>query len=112
MKTVKPYLDAILRAIDKIEQLTPKDEQVFMQDLNAQDATLMRLLDIGETMAVIRDKFPDEYQNHYNHDFPKIISLRNIIAHEYAEVDLSLIREVLHDKLPTFKEIIRNWLAD
>lgn len=100
----------MLLSIQAIETYTPETQVAFLEDPLRQDAILMRLLDIGETMAIVRDKFPAEYQTRYADDFPKIIGLRNIIAHEYGEVDLAIVWQLLLANLPKFKSILQNWL--
>lgn len=112
MKTAAPYLDAILRSISKIEASVGDNKHRFMDDLDVQDANLMRLLDIGERLATVRDSFQHDYETHYHNDFPKIIGLRNIIAHEYGSLDLARVWETIEDYLPAFKKIVEDWLKE
>lgn len=79
---------------------------MFMADPNAQDATLMRLQDIGEQLVRIRDIFPDFYEQHHNDERHKIIGLRNIIAHGYREVDFEIIWNIIEHRLDTFSRQI------
>lgn len=77
-----------------------------MGDPNVQDATLMRLQDIGEQLSRIRDKFPDFYEEHASDEWYKLIGLRNIISHGYREIDFEIIWDVVTHKLANFTEDI------
>lgn len=108
IKTVKPHLTFILETFDVITANTPTDLEAFMKDRNAQDATLMRLQDIGEQLARIRDQFPDFYERYQDDDWHKLIGLRNIISHGYREIDFAIIWDVVTTKLPEAAKHIRN----
>jgi uncharacterized protein with HEPN domain len=99
-KTVKPHLAYIIDTLEVIAANTPQELAAFMNDRNAQDATLMRLQDIGEQLARIRDQFPDFYEQYHDDTWPKLIGLRNIISHGYREIDFAIIWDVVTTKLP------------
>jgi len=63
-KIPKPHLSYILDTINIIEMYTPKDLSSFQLDKNAQDASLMRLQDIGEQLSRLRTNFEDFYYEH------------------------------------------------
>ena len=81
MKNPRPYLLLILDTLNIIRENMPKDKIDFLNDPNVQDATLMRLQDIGEQLIHIRDKFSEFYEQNDNNEWNKIVGLRNIIAH-------------------------------
>ncbi|MFZ2545289.1 MAG: HepT-like ribonuclease domain-containing protein [Candidatus Saccharimonadales bacterium] len=99
-KSVAPHLAYIRETLAVITENTPRTIDTFMSDRNAQDATLMRLQDIGEQLARIREQFPDFYEQYYSDDWPKLIGLRNIISHGYREVDFEIIWNIVTTKLP------------
>ena len=78
-----------------------------MNDRNAQDATLMRLQDIGEQLTRIRDQFPEFYEQNQDDSWHKLIGLRNIISHGYREIDFVIIWEIINTKLPEFTKHIQ-----
>jgi uncharacterized protein with HEPN domain len=78
-----------------------------MRDRNAQDATLMRLQDIGEQLIHIRDQFPEFYDVNEDDSWHRLIGLRNIISHGYREIDFAVIWDVVTKGLPSFEETIR-----
>jgi len=111
MKEPTPHLKFILDTLETIKDKTPNDHQVFMTDSNAQDATLMRLQDIGEQLSRIRENFPDFYEKHQTDEWHKLIGLRNLISHGYREIDFGIIWDVVENKLGDFtNQIIK--LAD
>ncbi len=99
-KSVQPHLAYIRETLHVIDENTPKNHSDFMSDRNAQDATLMRLQDIGEQLARIRDQFPEFYEQYQSDDWPKLIGLRNIISHGYREIDFEIVWNIVVTKLP------------
>ena len=108
MISPRPNLKFILDTLDVIKNNTPNDKTVFMNDLNAQDAPLIRLQDIGEQLVRIRDKFPDFYEQHDSDEWHKIIGLRNIISHGYREVDFDIIWDIVKNRLANFRLTVAN----
>ena len=99
---VSPHIAYILDTLASIKDNTPSDRAVFMRDRNAQDATLMRLQDIGEQLSRIRENFPEYYEQNHDEEWHKLIGLRNIISHGYREIDFEIIWYVITTKLPKF----------
>ncbi len=105
-KSPQTHLDFILDTLESIRSNTPASKPLFMKDPNAQDATLMRIQDIGEQLARIRDGFPDYYNEHQADEWHKLIGLRNIISHGYREIDFAIIWEVISRQLNDFAQNI------
>jgi uncharacterized protein with HEPN domain len=106
MSGPQPNLSFILDTLEAIRKNTPSSKEAFMNDVNAQDATLMRLQDIGEQLVRIRDKFPDYYEEHQTDEWHKFIGLRNIISHGYREIDFEIIWDIVEHKLTDFNSNI------
>ena len=102
-----PNLTFILDTLESIATNTPKEREKFLSDANAQDATLMRLQDIGEQLVRIRDRFPDFFEAEQDDNWHKFIGLRNIISHGYREIDFDVIWDVVTKKLPEFAEHVK-----
>lgn len=111
MKVPTPHLQFILETLSTISANTPDSRDEFMTDRNAQDATLMRLQDIGEQLARIRDNFPDFYEKNHTDEWFKFIGLRNIISHGYREIDFEIIWDVVTHKLSEFSDQISKLAA-
>ena len=78
------------------------------------DACIMRIQVIGETIKAIDDKT----QKNFLKDYPqipwtKVIGLRNIISHEYANIDYEIIWVViqLNKSLKTYHSNCRAFIS-
>ncbi len=108
MKQYQPYLMLALRTIKRIRDNTPKTRDEFLASPNAQDATAMRLQEIGENLAKVRDKFPEVYARYATDDWHKAIGLRNIISHGYQEVDFEAVWNILEAHIDDLATSIEN----
>ena len=96
------YLDDILDAIKRIrDYVCGMDYKSFSSDMRTQDAVVRNLEIIGEASrqlpAEIREKVATI-------EWPKIMSLRNILVHEYFGVNLRIIWDVVEHKLEPLAE--------
>jgi len=97
------YLDDILESIDRIsEYVQGMDENDFSSDRKTQDAVIRNLEIIGEAARNLPDILKDE---HKEMEWPKIIGLRNILAHEYFGVSIPIIWDIVQNKLHPLKEV-------
>jgi len=92
------YLEDIRQAIGKIQSYTAGlTRDMFNQDDRTVDAVIRNLQIIGEAAKAIPDSIRAGYPNV---EWKKIAGLRDILAHQYFEVDLDIIWDVLQNKLP------------
>jgi uncharacterized protein with HEPN domain len=106
-RSAASHLQYILDTLETIRANTSETREEFLNDPNAQDATLMRLQDIGEQLSRIREKFPDFFEQHQDDNWHRFIGLRNIISHGYREIDFDIIWDIVNNKLPAFTEYIK-----
>jgi uncharacterized protein with HEPN domain len=104
----KIYLKDIIECIGKIQNYTAGLAMVdFCNDAKTIDAVIRNLEIIGEAARrlpeEIRIKFPDV-------EWHKIISLRNILIHEYPGIDLETIWDIIENKLSLLKEQVKEIL--
>ncbi|GGD40094.1 hypothetical protein GCM10012288_12660 [Malaciobacter pacificus] len=94
----------ILEKIDDIELFINKFNSIvsLLEDKMGFDATLMCLLQIGETL----NKLESEYKNIDKNDIKGAYDVRNFIAHDYEGVNKSLIEGILRHHLPKLKETL------
>lgn len=108
--------------IDKLEQISESIEIIqerckeyhslndFLQNpwgMTIMEACIMRLQVIGETIRGIDDKTHQELLSMYPQvPWRKIIGLRNIISHEYANIDYDIIWVVIDKHLSPLKEAV------
>ncbi len=77
-------------------------EAEFLADDVVQDAVAFRVLHIGERCgklsATLRARHPEV-------PWPKIIALRNLLAHDYSIVEPAIIWRVVEERLPALIRI-------
>lgn len=109
--------------LDKLEQVSESIEVIqdrckdyrslddFLQTpwgMTVLDACIMRLQVIGETIKSIDDKTHQGLLTNYPQTpWRKIIGLRNIISHEYANIDYDIIWTIIEKYLPSLKESVK-----
>lgn len=77
------------------------------------DSCILRIQVIGETIKSIDDKTKGDFFSHYPEiPWKKIIGLRNIISHEYANIDYDIIWGVMTQHLHTLSTTIEKIKAD
>jgi nucleotidyltransferase len=77
------------------------------------DACIMRIQVIGETIKAIDDKTQKTLLINYTQiPWTKVIGLRNIISHEYANIDYEIIWVVIRKHLPPLKKTVANIIQD
>jgi uncharacterized protein with HEPN domain len=106
----KIYLDDILECIGKIHNYTAGLFLVdFCNDPKTIDAVTRNLEIIGEAARrlpeEIRIKYPDV-------EWHKIISLRNVLIHEYPGIDLETIWDIIENKLSLLEKQVKGILRD
>lgn len=104
LKDPSIYLDDILFSIGLIEQyIEGLSFSTFESSYDMQDKVLRRL----EIVAEAAKKLPEEIRTQ-NADIPwkSIIGLRNIITHEYDEVNLEEVWTIVTEHLPETKKQI------
>jgi len=100
----KFFLEDILECIDKIEMYT-KDlsYEDFVEKQMVIDAVVRNLEVIGEASKNIKD---DARKKYSSIPWNRMIGLRNIIAHGYFGVDLSIVWKIITKNLPDTKSLI------
>jgi uncharacterized protein with HEPN domain len=100
------YLDDILQAIDRIMlYVQGVDLTGFSADTKTVDAVVRNLEIIGEAArnlpTEIRAKAPEV-------EWPKIISLRNVLSHEYFGVNTLILWDIVQNKLKPLRTAAEN----
>src|SRR3989344_8245772 len=100
------WLADIIQSIDLIAQYIGNldAEKFFNTDyLEKQDAVAKRLEIIGEAVKNLSDDFKNI---HPEIPWHKAAAMRNILIHEYFDIDHDLIWKTLTESLPEFKTAI------
>lgn len=96
----KVYIELTITALKVIIGRLPNKMGVFLNDGILQDATLMRLQEAGEHLVQLRERCRDYYEQHQTESWHKLIGLRNIISHGYAQVELEKVWGVVTVDVP------------
>ena len=101
MKDNKLYLGHIRDAIEKIENyISDVDYERFVLNDMMVDAVLRELAVIGEATNSLSRDFR---RNHPEIPFRDIIDMRNILIHNYTDVDIKVVWETCKKNLPELK---------
>ncbi len=113
MKDTRVLIDDILESIRKIERYVGHTSAAeFLADGEMQDAVIRRLAIIGEAAK----NFPSALQQKYPPvPWKKIAGMRNILIHEYSEVDAQRVWDTIQKDIPDLRkkmEEIRHGIVD
>jgi uncharacterized protein with HEPN domain len=95
--------NAASHAIDFTKNLQP---DAFERDVKTQMAVAMAFVLIGEAATRINSRFPDFVADHPEIAWTKIRGMRNLIAHDYNELDLPVVWRTLRNELPVLVDLI------
>ena len=77
------------------------------------DASILRLQIIGESVRAIDDMTKGELLSKYDAiPWRRIIGLRNIISHDYANVNYTIIVKIIKNNLQLLDETIAKMISD
>ncbi len=109
-KDPKVFLTHILESIQLIEEYSKKmSESKFHKDRLLQDAVIRRLEIIGEAVKNIPAPFKAK---HTDVPWKQMAGMRDILIHEYFDVDLFLTWQVVKHELPSVKKKFSAILAE
>lgn len=109
MRDDRVYLRHVLDAIGRVEEYVTAGREAFLASQLYQDAVIRQLTVIGEAA----NKTSDELQQHHpDVHWPRIISLRNSLIHEYWGVNLSTLWDIIQNDLPTLKQRTKQILEE
>ena len=102
------YLTHVLQAIYRIQSYTEElDEVAFLQNEMAQDAVIRNLEVIGEASRNIRQRYPAFADAHPELPLASAYEMRNVLAHGYFKIDLTIVWKTLEKDLPELQSQTR-----
>lgn len=109
MRNDQDYLQHILDAIDSIHEFTENlDYQAFLNSELHQEAVIRKIEIIGEAVSnlptktkELTDKIP----------WRRIIDTRNKLIHDYTEIRLEMIWDIIKQDLPSLQKEIRKIIS-
>jgi uncharacterized protein with HEPN domain len=99
----------ILEAIERVERYASQGKEAFLRDELVQVWILHHLQIIGEATRALDSGFREAFPEI---PWTKIIGMRNILIHQYFEIDTEIVWAVVEDDLPSLKEKIHAALED
>ena len=96
-------LDILRAAKLAVGYLEGKTRQEFLKDIQCQDAVIRRLEIIGEAAARVSEATTVEMPNI---PWKKMVGMRNLMIHEYDDVDLGIVWDTVKDDLPSLIHLI------
>lgn len=103
------FIGHIIESIELIEGYSEKlTTDTFKKDQGMQDAIIRRLEIIGEAVKNIPSTFRAKYPEI---PWKQMAGMRDILIHEYFDVDLPLTWAVVKRELPPIKEKLQNLLS-
>jgi uncharacterized protein with HEPN domain len=109
MKDDRFYLIRVAEDIERIERFTADGKNAFFNSELIQAAVIRHLQTLGESIkrlsVAIRARYPDLA-------WRGIVTLRNVLVHDYLEVDLEMIWAIVAMDLPVLKNQLRTMLQD
>lgn len=103
------YLQHILDSIHLLEKyLRGTTENAFLASSEKQDLAIRRLEIIGEAAKHLPQDFRDKYPEI---PWKRMSGMRDILIHEYFEVDNELVWKTVTEFIPPLKKQIENILS-
>lgn len=97
----KVYLEDMLDAIQKIHRyMKGLSFEDFAQDEKTVDAVVRNLEILGEAVKQVPDSLRLEYPQV---DWSRIAGLRDILIHQYFGIDLTIVWDIVENKLPALE---------
>ena len=115
---IKTYLKVSIEEIDLIEKMSAgiKSPQDFGQSLTGMTvfrAYGMSIQYITENFIKIRNKVTADFFSSYKQvPWKAVFGMRNVIAHEYTDIDDEAVFNTIHNDMPVLKETAEKILAD
>jgi len=107
MRDDREKLQDILEAIERIERYAVQGRSAFEHNELIQTWFTQNLQIIGEASrslsSTIRNQYPEI-------PWTNMIGMRNILTHNYFEIDLDIVWVVVEQELPTLKQNVENIL--
>ena len=102
------YLQHIIEAIERIQRYAEDmDELGFAQNQMVQDAVIRNFEIIGEAIRSIERPNPGFVAAHPELPLSFTYEMRNVLAHGYFKVDLSVVWKTMEQDLPGLLQQIR-----
>ena len=106
----REIIEHILRYCQEIDQAVERfgyNRELFLTDAVYRNAVSMPVQQIGELAKYLSDDFLAEY---IEIPWKQIKGMRTWFAHQYLDMDITVIWDVLHDGIPPLKRFCERFL--
>ena len=103
MKDQRVYLAHVLECIQRIQSYTSGGRSEFMASPLIQDAVIRNFQMIGESTKRLADDFRGA---HPEIPWKQMAAFRDVLIHDYLEVNIQQVWRVIEIELPTIKQTI------
>ena len=109
-RDVRLFLLDMLDAIAKIDRYTRGlNFERFAQESLVVDAVVRNLEIIGEAAKHVPETMRQQYTGV---KWKRVVGFRNIVVHEYFDVDIEIVWTIVKEQLPILKQVLQSMLAD
>ena len=109
MKDDRLYLLHIVACIARVELYVVHGQETFMESSLIQDAVIRNLQVLGESARRLSE---ETKARRPEVDWRGIIGFRNVAVHDYLEITLARVWEVVEHQLPILKDQIETILQE
>jgi uncharacterized protein with HEPN domain len=100
-RTIPLLIEDIWEAVEKIERyVSGMNQDAFVKDEKTVDSVVRNLEIIGEAANRLPQTFKTQFPDM---EWPKIIGLRHRIVHDYFNIDVEMVWQIIQTDLPVFK---------
>ena len=103
MKNDAVYIADINKALGRIFTYTQKGKDTFLNDEQIQDAVLRNFQVMGEAARRVSESSQQKYSEV---PWSDLIGFRNVVIHDYAELDLERLWDTIEKDVPLLKQQI------
>jgi len=101
-------LDILEAAKLALTYVAIKTKEDFIKDIQCQDAVIRRLEIIGEAAG----RISEETRNAFPHlPWSEMVGMRNIMIHDYDDVDIAIVWETVQNDLPTLISTLKKYFS-
>ena len=101
MRDIRERVLDVLESIERIEKYGRGSREDFERNELVQVWILHHLQILGEAVNVLR---PDLQQDYPEIPWASIVGMRNVLVHQYFEIDTDIVWAVVENELPKLKE--------